>query len=158
MVLGSKGSYIMKESIEFSIGRLYQQNLSENDHGKLRGPPQCHPPPKNKALIRLYWGKPMVNSSPLIRPYLLAEVAFGGPLWFPWNDGVQNNIFSFEHFSASMLICQPFHIEAYHSQIWMQISPRPNHHMSVHGLFMVVPKKLNMRRVEGTFTGKSSIK
>ena len=35
------------------------------------------PPPRNKALIRPYEGKPMVNS-PLIRPYLLGGVALGG--------------------------------------------------------------------------------
>ena len=42
-------------------------------HGNLKGPP----PPRNKALIRLSQGKPMVNS-PLIRPCFLGGVALGG--------------------------------------------------------------------------------
>ena len=46
-------------------------------------PPQGHPPPRNKALIRPYYGKPMVNSS-FIRPYFLGGVALGGSLRFPW--------------------------------------------------------------------------
>ena len=44
--------------------------LDCNSHGNLRYPHQCHPPPRNKPLIRPYQGKPMVNS-PLIRPYFL---------------------------------------------------------------------------------------
>ena len=50
--------------------------MSKN-HGNLRGPPQGHLPPRNKALIRPYEGKPMVNR-PLIRTYLLGGGSFGG--------------------------------------------------------------------------------
>ena len=47
-------------------------------HGNLRYSPQSYPPPpRNKALIRPYEGKPMVDK-PLIRPYLLGGVALGG--------------------------------------------------------------------------------
>ena len=42
-------------------------------------PPPMPPPPGNKALIRPYWGKPMVNS-PLIRPYFLGGGIGGVPL------------------------------------------------------------------------------
>jgi len=38
----------------------------------LRGPPQCHPPPRNKALVRPGLG------SPLIRPYFAGRLALGG--------------------------------------------------------------------------------
>ena len=40
-------------------------------------PPPKATPPRNKALIRPYSGKPTVNS-PLIRPYLLEGVVLGG--------------------------------------------------------------------------------
>ncbi len=50
------------------------------NHGNLRGPPQCYAtPPRNKALIRPYLGKPLVNS-PLIRPYFLGGWHWGVPL------------------------------------------------------------------------------
>ena len=45
----------------------------------LQGDPPMPPLPRNKALIRPYQGKPMVNS-PLIRPYFLGGVALGGSL------------------------------------------------------------------------------
>ena len=57
--------------------------MQANISWELRYPPQGQPPPRNKALIRPYQGKPMVNS-PLIRP----AISWGGWHWggpkFPW--------------------------------------------------------------------------
>ena len=52
-------------------------------HGNLRGPPQCYPPPRNKALMRTNSGTMMV-SSPLRRPAISwGGWHWGGPLRFP---------------------------------------------------------------------------
>ena len=42
-----------------------------------KGTPPMPPPPRNKALVRLYYGKPMVHS-PLIWPYFLGGGGIGG--------------------------------------------------------------------------------
>ena len=63
--------------------------IQDLGNGNLSGPPpQCHPPSRNKALVRPSYGKPMVHS-PLIRPLFLGgTVALGGevPLRLPWLD------------------------------------------------------------------------
>ena len=53
--------------------------IQDLGNGNLSGlPPQCHPPSRNKALVRPSYGKPMVHS-PLIRPLFLGgTVALGG--------------------------------------------------------------------------------
>ena len=38
-----------------NLGQTFENVLFKKiNHGNLRGPPQCHPPPRNKALLRDY--------------------------------------------------------------------------------------------------------
>ena len=61
---------------------VYQSKSGYRSSWESKGTPPMPPPPGNKALLRPYWGRMVVNS-PLIRPYFLGGGGIGGvPLGF----------------------------------------------------------------------------
>ena len=67
-----------------AVGQFRWKDPKGHCQGNPSCPPPKLPPPRNKALIKPYEGKWMVNS-PLIRPYFLGGWHWGGTLIFPWH-------------------------------------------------------------------------
>ena len=59
------------------------RNKLQKHHGNPSYPPQSYPPPRNKALLRVY--QPLVSlNKALLTRYSWGGVALGGYLRFPW--------------------------------------------------------------------------